>query len=123
MIFQKIGDILGLSPRQAQLFTLCFGVVVAIALYISVESGFSFYNRYSSGGAVVAEPTATPAEELLRRSELPTWVKVGRIIPGGPQNDLGQLVVCSARLVGDEVSRYGWVWDPSADGCRRLRIE
>ena len=122
-MFDRLSVLLGLSQQNVKRYLLVFLVLMGVMIYLAVESGFAFYQRYLQSYAIPSEVQETPseAERILKEASAPKWVSEGDLLPRGVLNETGQLVYCTDALSGESGVKYGWVWDAETDGCRKFR--
>ena len=117
----RAAAVLGVSRKQVVAATLAVLAVVAVSVYLAVNSGLSLYRQYESGGAVPTPAAGDDGRSLLERAELPTFLEAGEVLPDAPMVSDGTQIRCGPELVGRAGLRSGWVWDSSEFGCRRVR--
>ena len=115
---------MGLSESQTGVFLGVFVFAAALGLWFAISSALMFYRGFQSGGII--QPSGRDALIVDDFNSRVVVVEVDEIVPPGYYTDTGQLVLCGSHLIGDNVQRYGWVWDADEDGdegdgvCRRL---
>lgn len=122
-MIDKLSILLGLSQQHVKIYILVFLVVIGIMLYLAVESGMSFYQRYQRSWEASSETQISPSEseQLLENANAPKWVSRDNLLPGGVLNETGQLVYCNEALAGENGLKYGWIWEADTHGCRKFR--
>lgn len=119
----RAAAVLGVSRRQVIAAIAAILAVVAVSVYLAVDSGVSLYRQYESGGAGPTPAARAERQSLLERAVLPKLLEVGEALPDFPMRPDGTLPRCGPELEGQAGLRSGWIWDNDEYGCRRVMLQ
>ena len=137
-MFDRLSVLLGLSRQNVKRYLLVFVMLMSVMIYLAVESGLAFYQRYLQSYAIPSEVQEAPSEteRILKEASAPKWVSEGALLPLIPCSLLTQsaissilrtvnrllasfvTIVRSCRSVSSSASRIG---SPTAFRRRRMK--
>lgn len=113
----KVAALMGIKHSHVPWAVTSIVALVVISVVLAVGSGNHLYRQYQAGQVLSSENSEQNA--AIERLSLPTTLQAGEPLIGTEQPN----AVCGMHLRGEAGIAQGWIWDDSAQLCRRYRHE